>query len=145
MIPIELDHLHIRLQYIRVIFRIAVVQHLPVFIRMMADPADRSLHFHEHPQFVTDFQQLFARGIMGGTDKIAVRIPVQFDIFPFQGRIHHTSGQRVHFMATHASQLDSLPVHQHTVPLNLDLTETESFLHLFDHLIRSSDFDFHRI
>ena len=145
MVPVELDHLHIRLQYIRIVFRIAVVQHLPVLIRMMADPTDRCFHFHEHAQFVTDFEQLFTRRVMGSTDKIAVRIPVQLDILPFQGRIHHTSGQRMHFMPANSSQLDSLAIYQQTIPLYPDLAEAKTFLYLLDNLVRGSDFDFHRI
>ena len=111
MIPVELDHLHIDLQYIGIIFLFAVIQYLPVLIRMMAKPANRSLYLDKHPQLVAHLQHLLTRWIMRCTDEVTVSVPIQLNIFSCQRRIHHTACQRMHLMTAHTFQLNRLSIY----------------------------------
>ena len=145
MVAVELDSFHIRLKDIGIIFTIAVIQRLPVFVGMVADPANRRFHFHKHSQFVAKVQQFFTGWIMRGTDKVTVCSPVEFHIFLLQFGSQDTSGQRMGFVVADSSQLNGFSVHQQLVAFYFHFTEAETFFDLFRSNVGSAQFHLHRI
>ena len=64
MITIKMNRLHIRLEYIRIVLAILIIECFPIFIGMMSHPANRRFYFDKHSQFITDIQHFLTRRIM---------------------------------------------------------------------------------
>ena len=135
MITIKMNRLHIRLEYIRIVLAILIIECFPIFIGMMSHPANRRFYFDKHSQFITDIQHFLTRRIMWSTDKITIGGTIKFNILSLPHCIHDTPRQRVHLMPAYPPQLNGASVYKQLVSTDFYLTKAKTFLHGFYHFV----------
>ena len=94
-------------------------------VQRAADPAERRLDLHVHPQPVGGVEQLGGRRVVRGADVVQVRLLQQADIRLGVAHGVGAAGERVHLMVAGARQLHALAVDIDLPAPDLDVAEAD--------------------